>query len=178
MSETMEDYSLGEIIAMAGGIDALLDKWIGARPFPWHPMGFELRSERREFRFWQIDKDVQADDCDEVWGSGAERNIARDRLFERYCRIFDADERDVFDHLPHDEFCDTAYWLGLSYWLKRQESFRCFDCRGRFPRAGAPEAHHKDYRHRGREYPNHLADLVVLCGPCHGGRHGKPRGAR
>jgi len=173
--------TIGEIIERNGGVEALLAKWLNTRSFPWHPDGFPQRAERREFRQngirWpELDEDKDNEDVIEAHRSAyALAHEKLDSECRRYARICDADDQDVFEHLPHDEFCDTAYWLGLAAWMKRAAGMQCFDCYGRFSKLGQLEVHHKTYQNRGREWPDHLKDLVVLCGACHGNRHGKKR---
>ncbi len=180
----MEPETPQQIIEAAGGIEAFLNGNPAIRTFPW-PIwyGWDLRSLRKQAQFnfmWgrfstpvnDYPDDHQIEQMDSI---AKERSAEFDRLVIRWQRIFDADDKDKFDHLPHDEFCDTAYWVALAEHMKSTADFTCSDCRRVAINRRGLEVHHKTYRNRGREYPDHLDDLVVLCGSCHGRRHGKIR---
>jgi len=168
-----------------GDLSALSDREVVARvfghghpAFPWDYRGFQLRSERREFRLSQVPwfNGDGSDDDEEIEYACRMNDIARkehERVVLRNRKIVDADECYEYAHLSHDEFLDTAYWLGLAEWMKLQEGKRCSDCQVRFVETKDLDVHHKTYAHRGREYPDHLSDLVVLCRRCHSRRHGK-----
>ena len=154
---------------------------------------FEQQSERKAYRYETIYRtedsrvrelaiqygvDPNEADYDSVAGELlSEAHLARrrdvDAQIQRWQRIYAADESGDYSTLAHDEFCDTAYWLWLAKCLKIQANYKCGDCSQQFEFGSGLEVHHKTYKHFGDEYPNHLTDLVVLCGPCHGRRHGK-----
>jgi hypothetical protein len=175
--------STQELVDNAGGIETYIAQYFDAlsrkRWFPWYYEAFPLRAERREFRISRVRFPWIAEDEDDqelIESHSAEFARAHDQtdaIYARYARIVQADFDDKFDHLSHEEFCDTAYWLGLSLWMKIEFKMRCGDCNQRFPNSSDLDLHHKTYAHRGREYPDHLSDLVVLCRRCHSRRHGK-----
>lgn len=71
----------------------------------------------------------------------------------------------------YPDYLESPYWR---LHVRRQALARAG---GRCERCGVSdglEVHHVTYERLGCEHPD---DLEVLCGPCHGAHHGKPRAA-
>jgi hypothetical protein len=80
------------------------------------------------------------------------------------------DEAERLSRLPYGVYLKTAHWQRVrAEALKRAEG-RCMMCNA----GQGLEVHHRTYKNRGMERP---ADVVVLCGSCHGRHHGKLRAA-
>jgi hypothetical protein len=70
--------------------------------------------------------------------------------------------------MSYSDYLETPYWRQVSAAVKERAGFRCQIC-------NSPHdlrAHHRDYRHRGREL-EHLDDLTCLCNNCHSLFHRK-----
>ena len=70
--------------------------------------------------------------------------------------------------MSYSDYLETPYWRQVSAAVKERAGFRCQIC-------NSPHdlrAHHRDYRHRGREM-EHLDDLTCLCHRCHCLFHGR-----
>ncbi len=80
--------------------------------------------------------------------------------------------------LDYQDFLLTDYWNDLSRYMKSLAEYRCGICKiRRVPWGKGLEVHHKTYAHKGREYPDHLGDLIVLCSACHRDQHWEKSGS-
>lgn len=81
-------------------------------------------------------------------------------------RRYGAEEVKRLRDLPYSEYLQTDHWRTLRLDKLREAGHRCQLCNT----STGLEVHHRSYENLGRES---LADLIALCGDCHGHFHDK-----
>jgi 5-methylcytosine-specific restriction endonuclease McrA len=69
--------------------------------------------------------------------------------------------------MPYRDYLQTQHWQDTRRSKLRSSGYRCQLCN----QGGTLDVHHRTYERRGCE---EMADLIVLCRPCHSKFHGKP----
>ena len=80
------------------------------------------------------------------------------------------DEAERLSRLPYGVYLKTVHWQRVRADALKRAGNRCALCNT----SQGLEVHHRTYENRGMERP---ADVIALCGRCHGRHHGKLRAA-